>query len=149
MRLFIALAARTAQPRWRDAIEAGQRALRDSQLPVRRYPGYWDNLGRCCGSAGVGELLIERYLATGDQTQLDWAYTLAADVVARRHSSADGVTWTNTEHTRTPAELPPEPGLMQGTAGIAAWLARLYRVTHDSDSGGLTSDVRSEYRTIW
>lgn len=36
-----------------------------------------------------------------------------------------GVAWSNTEHTRTPAELPPEPGFMQGAAGIAGWLARL------------------------
>ena len=44
----------------------------------------------------------------------------------RRRSTPDGVTWSNTEHTRTPPELPPEPGFMQGTAGIAAWLARLH-----------------------
>jgi hypothetical protein len=38
---------------------------------------------------------------------------------------AVGVAWSNTEHTATPPELPPEPGFMQGAAGIAGWLARL------------------------
>jgi hypothetical protein len=61
---------------------------------------------------------------------LDWADTLAVDVVARAISSPHGVTWSNTEHSRTPPELPPElppePGFMQGAAGIAGWLARLH-----------------------
>jgi hypothetical protein len=35
------------------------------------------------------------------------------------------VTWSNTEHTATPPQLPPEPGFMQGSAGVASWLARL------------------------
>ena len=54
----------------------------------------------------------------------DWVGTLAADVVSRALSTPHGVTWSNAEHTRTPPELPPEPGFMQGAAGIAAWLAR-------------------------
>jgi hypothetical protein len=101
-------------------------ALRDSRLPARLYPGYWDNLARCCGTAGVGQLLLDRYQATGDRALLDWCGTLASDVLARAVTSSNGVTWSNTEHTRDPAELPPEPGLMQGTAGIAGWLARLH-----------------------
>ena len=33
--------------------------LRDGRLPQRLYPGYWDNLARCCGTAGIGKLLPE------------------------------------------------------------------------------------------
>ena len=100
--------------------------MRDSRLPARLYPGYWDNLARCCGTAGVGQLLLDRYQATGESTLLDRAGTLAADVVGRALTTAQGVTWSNTEYTRTPPELPPEPGFMQGAAGIAGWLARLH-----------------------
>lgn len=73
----------------------------------------------------MGKLLIDRYQATGDTALLDAADVLAADVIDRAVTTPDGVTWTNTEHTRTPPELPPEPGFMQGAAGIAGWLARL------------------------
>jgi lantibiotic modifying enzyme len=126
VRLFILLNEIDPQPKWRRAIDACLQALRDSRLPARVYPGYWDNLARCCGTAGVGQLLLDRYQATGDSTLLDWAGTLAGDVAGRALTTPHGITWSNTEHTRTPPELPPEPGFMQGAAGIAGWLARLH-----------------------
>jgi lantibiotic modifying enzyme len=125
VRLFALLDAIDPQPRWRAAIAACVQALRDSRLPERLYPGYWDNLGRCCGTAGVGQLLLDRFLATGDSELLDQARTLAADVMARRIHPGGVVAWSNTEHTAKVPELPPEPGFMQGAAGIAPWLARL------------------------
>ncbi len=57
---------------------------------------------------------------------LDWAGVLAADVAGRTVTTPEGLTWSNTEHTATPPELPPEPGFMQGSAGMAGWLARLH-----------------------
>jgi lantibiotic modifying enzyme len=125
-RLFVVLNEIDPQPRWQHAIDAGLQALRDSRLPARLYPGYWDNLARCCGTAGVGQFLLDRYQATGDPALLDWAGVLAADVAARALTSPPGVSWSNTEHTRTPPELAPEPGFMQGAAGIAGWLSRLH-----------------------
>jgi lantibiotic modifying enzyme len=123
-RLFLLLDDIDPQPCWQHAIEACLQALRDGRLPARLYPGYWDNLARCCGTVGVGQLLLDRYQATGDEALLAWSATLATDVTARAIPAPPGLTWSNTEHTRTPPDLPPEPGLMQGTAGIAAYLAR-------------------------
>ena len=125
VRLFLLLDAIDPQPRWRAAIAACLQALRDSRLPERLYPGYWDNLGRCCGTAGVGQMLLDRFATTGERQFLDWARVLAGDVVARRSDLPGGVAWSNTEHTASVPQLPPEPGLMQGAAGIAPWLARL------------------------
>ncbi len=125
VRLFVLLDAIDPQPRWCAAIAACLQALHDSRLPERLYPGYWDNLGRCCGTAGVGQLLLDRFVATGDRDLLDWATVLADDVVARSIDLPDGVAWSNTEYTASVPDLPPEPGFMQGAAGIASWLARL------------------------
>ncbi|MET8908922.1 lanthionine synthetase LanC family protein [Micromonospora sp. NPDC004551] len=125
VRLFTLLDTVDPQPRWRQAVDACLGALRDSRIPQRLYPGYWDNLARCCGTAGVGQLLLDRFRATADPALLTWANVLAADVLARTVPTSTGVTWSNTEHTRTPPDLPPEPGFMQGTAGIVGWLARL------------------------
>ena len=139
VRLFVLLNEIDPQPRWQNAIDACLQALRDSRLPIRLYPGYWDNLARCCGTAGVGQLLLDRYQAAGDTAWRDWADTLAADVAGRALSTSHGITWSNTEHTRTPPELPPEPGFMQGTAGIAGWLARLHALhTHPATPAALT-----------
>jgi lantibiotic modifying enzyme len=131
VRLFLLLDAIDPQPRWQHAVDACLRALADSGLPARLFPGFWDNLARCCGTAGVGRLLLDRHQASGDADLLDWADVLAADVIARAIVTPQGITWSNTEHTRTPPELPPDPGLMQGTAGIAAWLARLQALHTD------------------
>ena len=134
VRLFLLLNEIDPQPRWQYAVDACLHALRDSRLPARLYPGYWDNLARCCGTAGVGQLLLDRYQATGDTALLDWVGILAADVTGRAVSTPHGLTWSNTEYTRTPPELPPEPGFMQGAAGIAGWLARLHALRTRSDA---------------
>jgi lantibiotic modifying enzyme len=128
VRLFTLMWELDPQSRWRHAIEACLQALRDSNLPERLYPGYWDNLGRCCGTAGVGQLLLERHLATGDDRLLSWARELADDVLARSTTQPRGLAWSNTEHTSDPPDLPAEPGFMQGAAGIAGWLGRLAAV---------------------
>jgi lantibiotic modifying enzyme len=125
MRLFALLDEVDGHPRWGRALDACLGALRDSRLPERLYPGYWDNLARCCGTAGVGQVLLDRYQATGDPALLAWSRSLAEDVLARTVTMPVGVAWSNTEHTASPPDLPPEPGFMQGAAGIAGWLARL------------------------
>ncbi|MDX6316407.1 MAG: hypothetical protein QOF44_5871, partial [Streptomyces sp.] len=134
IRLFLALSAIDPQPKWDHAVDACMQALADSGLPARLYPGFWDNVARCCGTAGVGQLLLDRYQTTGHADLLDWADRLAADVLERAITTPGGVTWSNTEFTATPPELPPEPGFMQGTAGIASWLARLHAVHANRDS---------------
>jgi hypothetical protein len=107
-------------------------------LPGREYgcsvlggPRSWQNRGVAVGSSSVRSDPVfcgpaDRYQATGDTALLDWAGTLAADVAGRALYTPHGITWSNTEHTRTPPQLPPEPGFMQGAAGIAGWLARLH-----------------------
>ena len=35
------------------------RSVLDSGIPQRLRPGFWDNDGRCCGTAGVGDVLLD------------------------------------------------------------------------------------------
>ncbi|BEP13728.1 hypothetical protein acdb102_20390 [Acidothermaceae bacterium B102] len=125
VRLFAALAEIAPDPAWQQAISACLQALRDSGLPARRYPGFWDNVGRCCGTAGVGLMLLDRHAVTGDRELLDWSAALADDVISYAITDDEGTRWSNHEHTVDPPDLPPGAGLMQGAAGIAGWLARL------------------------
>ena len=124
---LFALLARDDE-RWQPAVNGCLDAIRQSGLPQRRYPGFWDNIGQCCGTAGVGELALDRFQATGDEEWLSWADTLAEDVLNRTVDRDSGYAWQNTEHTADPPELAAEPGYMQGAAGIAAFLLRLVRV---------------------
>jgi lantibiotic modifying enzyme len=126
VQLFAVLARH--DEKWRPAMDGCLEAVRRSGIPERRYPGFWDNIAQCCGTAGVGELALDRYQATGDDEWLIWADTLAEDVILRAVDQPSGYAWRNIEHTAESPELAPEPGFMQGAAGIAAFLLRLVRV---------------------
>ena len=42
----------------------------DPAARPRLYAGFWDNLGQCCGTAGVGEMALDKYQQTGDKRWL-------------------------------------------------------------------------------
>ena len=131
LRLFEQLDQIQPEASWAQYAQASRQGVRSSGLPARLFPGFWDNLGQCCGTAGVGEMALDRYQQTGDKEWLAWAETLAVDVLNRSINDESGVRWAHTEHRQDPPELEPAVGFMQGTAGIASWLLRLIRVQHD------------------
>ncbi|MDX6284309.1 MAG: hypothetical protein QOH03_5380 [Kribbellaceae bacterium] len=103
-------------------------SVRMSGLPERLYPGFWDNDGRCCGTTGVADVLLDSWQSTGDQVDLDFALSLADTLV--EHAVRDGqyAYWRFIEHRDEDPLLPPGVGWMQGAAGIAAYLFRAARV---------------------
>src|SRR6266700_2744974 len=128
LRLFQLLDAEQPGYGWAGWADAGRLAVRRSGLPARRYPGFWDNIGLCCGTAGVGEMALDHYQDSADRQWLTWAATLADDVLDRRVADESGVRWSHAEHRVSPPELEPAVGWMQDAAGIAGWLLRLARV---------------------
>jgi lantibiotic modifying enzyme len=112
-----------------------------SGVPARLRPGFWDNDGRCCGTAGVGDVLLDAAQDCGDQARagqlLQGARTMGDALVERAIRDQSGARWRFTEHRRDPPLLPPGTAWMQGAAGIAAFLIRLARVMDK----GLTAPV--------
>jgi Lanthionine synthetase C-like protein len=111
IRLFGLLNSIDPQPEWAQAVEASLRAIRASRLPERLFPGYWDNVGRCCGTASVGQLLTQLAISSGDRGLIDWAQQLAHDLLdrTRLRNTADGRTlacWSNTDYQAPEPELP-------------------------------------------
>jgi hypothetical protein len=112
------------------------RSVRSSGLPARLRPGFWDNDGRCCGTAGVLDAALDDAQAAPDPQQreesLAWADQLAASLVARAVPAPVGGAapecWRFVDHTADPPELDPAVGWMQGAAGISAVLHRYVRV---------------------
>lgn len=131
LRLFELLDRTQPGAGWSGYAQACRQAVRSSGLPARLHPGFWDNLGQCCGTAGVGEMALDRYQQTGDKAWLAWAEALAVDVMNRSITDESGVTWSHTEHRLDPPDVEPAVGFMQGSAGIASWLLRLSRVQRD------------------
>ncbi|GAA3588029.1 lanthionine synthetase LanC family protein [Kribbella ginsengisoli] len=106
-------------------------SVRMSGLPERLYPGFWDNDGRCCGTTGVADVLLDSWQSTGDQVDLDFALSLADTLVERAVRDEQHAYWQFIEHRDEVPLLPPGVGWMQGAAGIAAYLFRAARVVED------------------
>lgn len=130
-RLFTLLEQLRPGEGWAGCAAASRAAIRASGLPARLWPGFWDNLGQCCGTAGVGEAVLDHYQDSGDRDWLDFADVLAADLLRRAIADGAGVRWSHTEHRISPPELEPVVGWMQGAAGIAGFLLRLDRLHLD------------------
>ena len=124
-RLFSALAARTGEVRYDEAARGGVRSVITSGLPEERLPGFWNNVGRCCGSAGVIELMVERAARGGEPDALGFAHRVADDLVARGTRDEHGLRFVQAEHRVKPDLLEAQTGLMQGASGIGLALLHL------------------------
>ncbi len=121
------------------------RSIRTSGIPQRLRPGFWDNDGRCCGTAGVGEVFLDAWQRHGVDDDLAFAQVLGEALVERAVVDGDRACWRFTEHRAPDPLLPPGVGWMQGAAGIAAYLLRLARVLRD----GRTAPRVARLDTWW
>lgn len=120
-------------------------SIRTSGIPERLHPGFWDNDGRCCGTAGVGDVFLDAWQRHGVEDDLAFAEVLGDALVARAVVDGDRACWRFTEHRNEDPLLPPGVGWMQGTAGIAAYLLRLARVLRE----GRTTPAVARLDTWW
>jgi hypothetical protein len=128
---FRLLAQVTDDADWTKLGEACWHTVRHSGLPQRLRPGFWDNNGRCCGTAGVLALACDRAVERGDD--LAFAGVLVDDLVARATVDTDGARWSNHEHRATPSDLEPLAGWAMGNAGIVGELLRYVRLGRGAD----------------
>ncbi|MEU8713481.1 lanthionine synthetase LanC family protein [Streptomyces sp. NPDC048663] len=102
-----------------------------SGIPERLRPGFWDNDGRCCGTAGVGDVLLDAaqdVAGTPEAEPLARAAVRMGDaLVERAVRDAAGARWRFVEYRAEDPLLPPGTSWMQGAAGVAAFLLRLAR----------------------
>jgi lantibiotic modifying enzyme len=122
--VFRLLAAVTGDPSWTALIDRCWHTVIHSGVPQRLRPGFWDNNGRCCGTAGVLALAC-------DLDDRAFGQLLVDDLKSRARASESGVCWSNFEHRVTPSDLPPEAGWAMGNAGIARELLRYERLLAD------------------
>lgn len=124
--VFRLLAKVTNDSAWSALVDRCWHTVTESGLPHRLRPGFWDNNGRCCGTAGVLALACDRIVEQGD----DWTFAdvLVDDLMTRATVDDTGVRWSNYEHRATPPALPPQPGWAMGNAGIVRELLRYARL---------------------
>ncbi|WP_308310898.1 lanthionine synthetase LanC family protein [Streptomyces sp. GbtcB6] len=133
--LFAALAhAGVTEVAGHDVGELRQRCLTSiltSGVPERLRPGFWDNDGRCCGTAGVGDVLLDAAQdlvgTPGADTLVSAAVRMGDALVERAVRDGAGARWRFVEYRIESPLLPPGTSWMQGAAGITAYLLRLAR----------------------
>ena len=133
----------TADPAWSALADRCWHTVTHSGLPQRLRPRFWDNNGRCCGTAGVLALACDRIAEQKEQREqteqqqqqdpYDFAHVLVADLAARAIRDGDGARWSNVEHRATPSDLEPFTGWGMGNAGIVRELLRFVRLGRGGD----------------
>jgi len=124
---FRELHVATGEPIWAEWVARTARGIRRSGIPERREPGFWDNVGRCCGSAGVTEYFLDLHQWRNDPGDLAFAVEIVDDLLQRAIVDDDGMRWSNVEFRADPPDLPPETTFFQGASGIGSTLLRLAR----------------------
>ncbi|MFJ5644521.1 lanthionine synthetase LanC family protein [Streptomyces sp. NPDC093223] len=121
----------TADPAWTALADRCWHTVTRSGLPERVRPGFWDNNGRCCGTAGVLATACDRIAERRDTD--DFARILVADLAARATRDGDGARWSNVDHRAVPGDLEPSTGWAMGNAGIVRELLRFVRLSRGGD----------------
>ena len=124
-RLWYRLWQATGDRAWLEWASKSARAIAGRGIPDRPSPGLLNNLGVCCGSAGVAEFFLAHHRATGDAASLAFARRITAQILASATRDASGIRWPHAEHRARPAEIAAQTGWMQGAAGIGAWFLHL------------------------
>ena len=101
-----------------------------SGIPKQRLDGFWENVGPCCGSAGVGSYFLDLIGDEPRQEYVQFALAMNDDIMKRATrvelpDGATGLKWIHAEHRVRPDFLQAQTGYMQGAAGIGLWLLQL------------------------
>jgi hypothetical protein len=131
--VFRLLDAQTGDPMWRELGVRCWHSVTESGLPRRLRPGFWDNVGRCCGTAGVLATALDRIIECGDDA--GFANVLVDDLRSLAIVDETGTRWSNEEFRADPSALEPHSGWGMGNAGIIRELLRFVRVSTGGDPG--------------
>ncbi|SDH06097.1 lanthionine synthetase LanC family protein [Nonomuraea jiangxiensis] len=125
-RMFYELYRVTGDPGDLEWVERLARGIVRSGVPNRRTEGYWNVACQCCGAAGLIELFVGLWAATGQESHLECARTLAADLLGRATDhDGRGYRWYQAYRRLRPGEVTADTGYMVGAAGIGAALLHL------------------------
>ena len=124
-RLFFRLYEITREDIWMDWLEKGANAILKSGIPGIQTSGFWNNVGQCCGSAGVADFFLSLYNVSQKERYLSFAKTLTDEILSKGTRDKEGIYWVHAEHRSQPDLLLAQTGLMQGAAGIGLWLLHL------------------------
>ncbi|GLX10992.1 lanthionine synthetase LanC family protein [Microbispora sp. NBRC 16548] len=100
--------------------------VRECGAPFRQTAGLWNVACQCCGTAGLIELYVGLWAATGEQEHLEFARRLADHLIGRATGyDGRGYRWYQAYRRHRPGEVSADTGYLTGAAGIGAALLHL------------------------
>jgi len=130
-RFFGKLSSADPAPAWSSQIERSTRAVLEADLLGREPAGFWQNVGQCCGSAGIAHYYLGQYLRTKKPAYLEFAELMTRDIIRHATLSGEVASWNHAEHRSTPEFTQTLTGYMQGAAGIGMHLLRMHALLND------------------
>lgn len=125
-RLFVQLDRIEPKAGWLDWARKGAKGILASGIPEKQAPGFWNNLGQCCGSAGVADFFLDLGKLTGDAAYAAFARRVVRNLLDRATATpGGGLKWVHAEHRVRPDYAYAQTGYMQGAAGIGMLLLRM------------------------
>ncbi|MFI6813969.1 lanthionine synthetase LanC family protein [Nonomuraea sp. NPDC050328] len=122
-----------------DWAERLARGILQSAVPRRQTPGFWDVACQCCGAAGLLELFVGLWAATGREPYLDFARTLGEHLIGRATGhDGRGLRWYQAYRRSRPGEVSADTGYLVGAAGIGAALLHLDAALQSDQARRLT-----------
>ncbi len=125
-RLFVQLHRIDPKAGWLGWARRGAQGILGSGIPEKLTPGFWNNLGQCCGSAGVADFFLDLGKLTGDGAYPAFARRVTRNLLDRATATpGGGLKWVHAEHRVRPDYAYAQTGYMQGAAGIGMLLLRM------------------------
>ena len=124
-RTWLQLMRVTRDPQWMKLYETSINTLVSLDPSKHRTPGFWNNVGVCCGSVGVAQCALSGHEEKNNEAWLDLARNLTQDIIERASEEENGLMWVQAEHRVKPELLIAQTGLMQGAAGIGLLMLRM------------------------
>jgi lantibiotic modifying enzyme len=125
-RLFVQLHQIDGQAGWLDWARKGAKGILASGIPEQQTSGFWNNVGQCCGSAGVAEFFLDFARLTGDDSYVAFARRVTRNLLKRATATPDGgLKWSHAETRVMPNYTYAQTGYMQGAAGIGMALLHM------------------------
>ena len=125
-KLYYELYDLTGQPKWIELINIAAVSVKEEQLDRRNTPGFWNNMGKCCGLTSIAEYFFWRHEMTNRAIDLEYAKKLTDTLLQKASVSGNGIKWVHAENRVSPDVVAAQTGLMQGSAGIGLWLLQLH-----------------------
>ncbi|MCP4708763.1 MAG: hypothetical protein GY869_09070, partial [Planctomycetes bacterium] len=117
-RLYFELCRQTQDDRWHNALVKASRGVTESGITETPTEGFWNNVGQCCGSAGVADYCLYLFENTRQQEYVRFGSQMLANMLEQAIVDDHGMRWSQAEHRSQPDFLVTQTGYAQGASGI-------------------------------